>query len=97
MTVAEALRAVAGHIEAHPNDMGWSRKEFPSPEKRSVKTAALAEIARDLQALANASTMRRVRPDEYDALKHRWQELRFAIPDKLAMAAAGAITASETA
>ncbi len=97
MTVADALRAVAAHIEAHSNNIGWSGREFPTGEQRSAKTAAFAEIARDLQALANASTLRRVRPDEYDALKHRWQELRFAIPDELAIAAAGAITASGTA
>jgi len=40
VTVADALRAVTAYIEDHSNEMGWSGREFPSGEQRSVKTAA---------------------------------------------------------
>ncbi len=95
MTVADALKAVAAYVEDKSGRTSWSGSEYHSQEQRADKAARLRVIAQDIRALADASGTRQVRAEEYDALKRRWQEVGFGIPDGLAINVANATHTAE--
>ena len=83
MTIAEALRAAANHVEDHAEITAWDLHRQPTEEQQVVKAEKVRVVARAMHALADEAETRVVRYAEFETLKDRLYALGFALTPKL--------------
>ncbi len=90
MTVAEALRAAAHHVEGHRSASACDGPEMPSDEERVRLAAEISALGHELDSLAAASETARVYRREVEAVVCELRRRGFTLPPGVAQAVADA-------
>ncbi len=97
MTIAEALRAAAHHVEEHKALLAWDGPEMPTPAEKAQIAVEVAVLGHDLDGLASASETAPVYYREYEVLKDALQRRGFFLNPEIAQAIADAFEAERVA
>lgn len=96
MTLTDALRAAARHVEEHKATLARGGLEVPSDEERA-RAAAVSAFGHELDSLAAASETAQVYPREFEAIRDELQARGFTLAPEVAQAVADAFQAERLA
>ena len=97
VTLTDALRAAARHVEDHKATLAWEGSEAPSDEERARAAAAASALGHEIDSLAAASETSRIYPREFEAIRSELQRLGFTLAPEVAQAVADAFHAERLA
>ena len=90
MTITDALRAAARHVEERKATVAWEVSEARSDEERDRIIAEVSALGHELDSLAAASETSRVYPREFEAIRDELQARGFILAPEVAQAIADA-------
>ena len=97
VTITDALRAAARHVEERKATVAWEGPETRSDGDRARNIAAVSALGHEIDSLAAASETSRVYPREFEAIRDELQARGFILAPEVAQAVADAFDAERLA
>lgn len=91
MTVVDALKAAARHVDTFADITAWNIDERPTSADEIAKAEAVRALGRELAALSERAVGQTIALAEFERIQSRLMELGFALKPHHALGAASAV------